>query len=331
MSVVAAWRDGLGRVRRAPWLVAGVWLSTVLVALPLALALRGMLAAHLGSSLAADTAADGLNFDWWNEFLSQAAGLGQSFLPGILGFAAVLQNLSGVADAEALSTPIGLAVAAYLVASAFLAGGILDRLARDRVTGSRGFFAACGVFFFRFVRLWIVAYLVYYLLFTTLHPWIFGTVYEAWTRNLTVERTAFFCRLLLYIVFGALVLAINMTFDYAKIRAVVEDRRSMLGALGAGLRFVRRNPGGTLGLYLMNLALFLLVILAYAAAAPGAWSSWLAFLVGQLYIVLRVVVRLQFASSQIAFFQGRLAHAGYVAAPAPVWPDSPAAEAIRPA
>jgi hypothetical protein len=28
-------------------------------------------------------------------------------------------------------------------------------------------------------------------------------------------------------------------------------------------------------------------------------------------------------------FQGRLAHAGYTAAPPAVWPDSPAAEAIR--
>jgi hypothetical protein len=121
-----------------------------------------------------------------------------------------------------------------------------------------------------------------------------------------------------------------LTLDYAKIRAVVEDRRSMLGALGAGIRFVRRNPGAALGVYLMNLALFLLVLAAYALAAPGAWSSWLALFVGQLYIVLRVVVRLQFASSQIALFQGRLAHAGYVTAPAPAWPDSPAAEAIRP-
>jgi hypothetical protein len=41
-------------------------------------------------------------------------------------------------------------------------------------------------------------------------------------------------------------------------------------------------------------------------------------------------VRLQFAASQTALFQGRLAHAGYVARPIPAWPDSPAAEAIGP-
>ena len=37
--------------------------------------------------------------------------------------------------------------------------------------------------------------------------------------------------------------------------------------------------------------------------------------IAQLYIVLRLTVRLGFAASQIALFQGRLAHAGYTARP----------------
>ena len=68
----------------------------------------------------------------------------------------------------------------------------------------------------------------------------------------------------------------------------------------------------------------------YFLVAPGGNSNLLAFAIGQIYIVLRVVVRLQFAASQTALFQGRLAHAGYVARPVPKWPDSPAAEAIGP-
>jgi hypothetical protein len=71
----------------------------------------------------------------------------------------------------------------------------------------------------------------------------------------------------------------------------------------------------------------------YSLAAPGASGGMVAVIalfIGQLYIVLRVIVRLTFAASQIALFQGRLAHAGYTAAPVATWPDSPAAEAIRP-
>jgi hypothetical protein len=37
-------------------------------------------------------------------------------------------------------------------------------------------------------------------------------------------------------------------------------------------------------------------------------------------------VKLAFWSSETALFQSRLAHAGYVARPAEVWPESPAAD-----
>ena len=45
MSALRAFRDGIGRVNAAPMLVIGVTLVTLLVALPLSLALRGMLEA----------------------------------------------------------------------------------------------------------------------------------------------------------------------------------------------------------------------------------------------------------------------------------------------
>jgi hypothetical protein len=134
----------------------------------------------------------------------------------------------------------------------------------------------------------------------------------------------------LYAVFVAPLLLANLVFDYAKIRAVVEDRRSMIGALMAGWRFVRRNPGAAIALYLLDAMVFLAVIGIYYLIAPGAAQNTLAFAIGQLYIVLRVIVRLQFVASQVALFQGRLAHAGYVARPVPRWPDSPAAEALGP-
>jgi hypothetical protein len=78
--------------------------------------------------------------------------------------------------------------------------------------------------------------------------------------------------------------------------------------------------------------LFLIVIGAYAVFAPGAGaagvSMWGAFLISQLYIAARLWVKLAFWGSATALFQERLAHAGYVARPEPVWPDSPAADAI---
>lgn len=333
MKVLAAFTDGVGRVARAPALVAGLWLVTLLIAWPLALVLRGMLQQHLGASLAAETAASGVNFDWWNEFLAQAAGIGQTFVPAILGFAAVLRNLSSLADAQAVPTAIASAIGAAIVLSVFFMGGVLDRLARDRRIGGYGFFAACGTYFFRFLRLGIIAAAVYWALFTWFHHWLFDHLFTEHTRDVTVERTAVMWRAAFYLVFGLGVLTVNVWFDYAKIRMVVEDRRSAIGALTSASRFIVRQPGVVFGLYFLNTLVFLVVIALYALAAPGTaggTAAWIGLFIGQVYIVLRVVVRLMFAASQIALFQSRLAHAGYTSAPIPMWPDSAAAEAIRP-
>jgi hypothetical protein len=329
-TVLAAFVDGLMRVKRAPWLVIGLWLATVLVALPFAMMLRALIGDHLGSSLAAQSAADSVNYDWWNEFLAQTSGIGLSFVPAILGFAAVMKNLSTIADTTGLPGVIAIAVSAHMIASLFLIGGVLDRLARDRAIGAGAFFSACGVYAVRFFRLAIIATAVYWVLFVPYHDWLFNALYPALIEDLTVERTAFAYRVILYVAFLIPLLFVNLIFDYAKVRAVVEDRRSMLGALVAGWRFVRRHPAGAAALYALDALLFLLVIGLYYLIAPSASQNTAAFAIGQLYIVLRVIVRLQFAASEIALFQGRLAHAGYVARPIPRWPDSPAAQAVGP-
>ncbi|MGH9172858.1 MAG: hypothetical protein ACRD1H_00805, partial [Vicinamibacterales bacterium] len=198
MTIFEAWNDGWRRALGAPWMVVGLWLMTLLLALPLAMTLRGMLAEHLGSSLAAGPAASTVNLDWWNEFLAQAAGIGQTFVPAILGFAAVIKNLSSLADAQSLPTVIASVITAHLVISVFLLGGVLDRLARGRTTGSYGFFAACGVFFFRFLRLGALAAVVYWVLFTRVHPLLFDRLFARLTHDVTVERTAFAYRVALY-------------------------------------------------------------------------------------------------------------------------------------
>jgi hypothetical protein len=332
-TAVQAWRDGVRRVARAPGIVVGVWLLTTAISLPLALSLRGELMNHLGTSLAAESAAQGVNYEWMQEFADQSTGLGTTFRPTVIGFAAVLDNLSAFMDAVSRPVVVTGAAAAYVIVWLFLAGGIIDRYARDRTTGMHGFFAASGGFFFRFVRLAIVMAVVYGLLFGSLHPWLFDRLYTRLTRNVNVERTAFLIRASLYLVFGLLLAAANLVFDYAKVRAVVEDRRSAVGAVTAAVRFVRQHTAVALGVYAINVIAFALTLAVYALLAPRAggagWTMWVGFAIGQLYVVLRLCVKLFFWASETSLFQSRLAHAGYVAAPAPVWPDSPMAEALR--
>jgi hypothetical protein len=332
MRPVDALRDGIGRVNRAPVVLACVCLVTLLSALPFSMMMRDALQAHLGNSMVAEQVARGVHVQWWGEFTSQAGTLGKTFRPSIIGFAAVLDNLSAFADAEERSAPLLWLGACYLLLWLFLAGGVLDRYARARPTRSYEFFMACGVYFVRFLRLAPFIALAYYVLFAVVHPLLIDRLFAELTRDVTVERTAFVVRLALYAMFGLLLVLVSVVFDYAKVRAVVEDRRSMIGAIAAGARFARRNAAAVAMLYLLTGCLFIALLLVYAIAAPGAGSAgggvWLGVAIGQLYLLGRLWIRLVFFASETALFQGRLAHAGYIAGAPAVRPEPPIVEQI---
>jgi hypothetical protein len=311
----------------------GMLALSLALAVPIALVLRTMIAGHLGSSLAAERALSGVNWDWWQEFSSQATGVGATFAPTVIGFAAVLANLSDLLDNRPLAMILAGVISAWLVAWTFLSGGILDRYARNRRVGAAGFFMASGVHGFRLLRLGVLALIGYAVLFGALHPALFDALFAWLTRSMTVERTTFLVRLLLYAAFGTVLVLANLVFDYARIRLVVEDRHSAFGALLAGMRFIRRCPRHVASLYALNTLGFLAVIAAYAAVAPGAGRggvmAWATLVLGQAFVLARIAVKLQFYASQTALFQDSLAHAGYVARPPAEWPESPAAEVLR--
>jgi hypothetical protein len=137
----------------------------------------------------------------------------------------------------------------------------------------------------------------------------------------------------LYLVFGGLLVLVSLVFDYARVRIVVEDRRSAFGAIAASMRFLRRHAWQVLFLYALNTAAFVVAAAVYALVAPSAGGVglglWLGLFISQLWIFVRIGLKLLFYSSAVSLFQGELAHADYAATAIPEWPESPAAEALR--
>jgi hypothetical protein len=212
----------------------------------------------------------------------------------------------GSAAAGGLSNLVSDAI--WLVLWSFLLGGVVDRVARNRATRAVGFFAACGAHAGPLLRLGSMELAIDLGVFLLLAPRI-GS--RASGRAL--------CLLL--------VVATGLVVHYARIRLVVEDRRSAIGAILAGARFVRRHPAGALTLYLLFNAL-LVVPYLLIAGRPALDGGWLLLAAGELLMAVQVFLALASLACGTALFQSRLAQASYTGAPQRVWPESPAAEAI---
>jgi hypothetical protein len=191
---------------------------------------------------------------------------------------------------------------------AFLTGGILDRYARARPTRSRGFFGACGAHFGAMLRLAGAVLL------------IVGLVHLAMGRefpNDYVHMAAF-----------GLALLVVLVLTLAQVRIAVEDRRSALGALLAGGRFVVRNPG-VIGLYALFVAAAMGAMLGFERIEhAAAVSESIVGLAAEVTSAIECFLALAWLATAVSLFQSRLAHAGYTAGPPLTWPESPAAEAI---
>lgn len=195
--------------------------------------------------------------------------------------------------------------AGYLWFWILLSGGVVDRLARGRRVGSAAFFTACGAHVWSLSRLAVLASV---------------TCGLAWMATRTLPDVVF-------LTIAALVL---ITTDAARVRIVVEDRRSAIAGWLAGIRFVRRRAIRTAALWGLHLAVLVGAAWGLDAIGPvtAAGSGWLATLVAAASLLAGVWLRLATMASMVAFFQGDLAHAQYSATPLPIWPDSPSAEAM---
>jgi hypothetical protein len=179
---------------------------------------------------------------------------------------------------------------------------VIDRYARNRPTRAHGFFAACGGHFLPLVRLAILPLVV--------------------ACGLMILQPGF-------VAGSAVVLVVDVVMQFARIRLVVEDRRSALGAVLAGIRFIRRNFVSVAILWMVYGLLHVALGRASNWLTTSPASPWIARAIDEAFFALSLWQATLFPyATGVALFQSRLAHAGYTAAPPAVWPESASAEAI---
>ncbi len=258
----------------------------------------GLFAVSIVLELALSSAGSGLE----THFLNGGRSVdGQTLTFAVIALGGPLATVSASIDQRVVSPLRAAPAIANLVVWLFLWGGALDRLARARRIGSSAFFAACGGYLGRLTRLALPFGLAYMVAARLAHP-------PTYLSALAIA-------------------ALNIVAEFAWTRTIVEDRRSALGAIMASFRFIRRRLIPVLGVYALNVAAMgLLAVFWSALAVSPSMPFWPLMLTA---LVIPLIVRLALAAGNITLFQRALAHAEYTSAPLPIWPESPAAEAIE--
>lgn len=288
-----------------------LWLVNVVIALPAAAVLADSLRDSIGGSLVDETLREGFDMGWYGEYQSNADGIESTFTPTVVAAGGFFDNIEAWYNGNLFETHpglLGLGILFALSWSLFL-GGVLHRYGEAAGLFRLSEFLSHGAtYFFRFLRLAVLSAVFYYAIYR-FSGWLFRRI-ELATQDVTVEETVF-----AYVVMASglvvfLLTFVNMAFDYAKIATFRENRRSMILASLKGFGFVLGNLGRAMTLYYGLGLAGVAMLFVYYTVAPGAGQSTVlgvlaAFVLGQLYLVAKLVLRLTFYASQMAFFDSR--------------------------
>ena len=312
LSGIQAIRAGLTRAMRSPLILVSLWLAGLLAAVPAGWFIAGEVQKSIGSSHYHESMTRGFDADWFEEYQASAEGLAKTFVPSLIGAGAFYDNLERWLTGRVfrIHPPMLITGLLFALVWIFLLGGIYDRYANpDRSPGPERFFGACAGYYFRFIRLTVLAAVLYYLVYRLLG--LMCERIEALTRESTTESTLISYSLLAWGFIALLLTLTHMWIGFTRAVIVVEERTSVLMAALRGLGYVLFHAGRSLTLYYGILLLSALMLGLYSFVAPGAGQATprtilIGFLVAQLFLLVRLLLRLSLIAGQVALLRANL-------------------------
>ena len=199
-----------------------------------------------------------------------------------------------------------LAAVLYLLLAVFLNGGIIGCLNRPEVkTTLADFFHDCGLYFWRFFRLFILSIPVY-LAFLGIFFQLIKAFLEIFNRRAATEWPALIISNLRFLTLLLLLTMVAMFFDYVKIGLVTRGRKKVLKETWLTLKFIWRRFFKAWGLYLLAGLIFVALTLFYLEIARLLPKNrpllvLLVFLWQQIYILCRQWSKVLFFASELEF------------------------------
>jgi len=270
--------------RRNPGLCIGLLAINLLTGMLLTIPFYRELIFQLGNSLFGRTLLEGFSLTWLAEFR-----LNNELFERTMG---------------SIILPVAII---YIFLWSVLSGGILELF----ITGSDGsrfrrFLTGVSRYFFPFLRLTVISSILYLLIY-----WLLEI--EAWSRiEIILEEspysrlaTIFSVCITLFTI--AALLFIDMIFDYARIRRVIDGFPSVTLAILGSLKFCFGNLKETLMLYASLLLLSGILILIYLIIynlIPQNSLSWIItlFLIQESFMLVRIFIRVATYSCQMHYY-----------------------------
>ena len=251
--------------------------------------------------------------------------LADDFLEGFSIDAFVDVSLHVGAELKALGfAAAGLGVL-YLLLNVFLAGGIVATLTLDHRVSLHRFLAGASRFFSRYLRLFLTFAVTVGAVVAGygagLQPYL-----DELAEAATTDRDAFLFKALGVVILLFVVSLIVMVFDYAKVRTVVDRRKSMVVCAWSAMSFSVRRFWRCFRLFYLNL-LIVVVLMALLAVVGNQFSNATMgsmiglFAVQQVFILWRIWMKLSFFASALAMYDSNVSGE---AKPGSVAPTSPA-------
>ena len=273
MVTLKALTAGVRSTNRSFLMIVLLYAINFLIAAILAWGFHSVLARTIGDSMSLEHLVKDFDYTVYSDFMFKYGG-----------------------RITALLSQISWLIFFYLLLNTLLGGGTIAVLKNsDEPFSLRAFFENCGIFFFRFFRLFLIfgalLFLVGFITFAA-----FGFIYSALTAGAVSEVGPFSLAIVLFFLFLFVVMLVVVMADYAKVATVVNDARSMFRTAWQAIKFVFRHFLSTVG-FQLSIVFFLLVAIAVyllledniAMATP--FAILVMFLIQQVSVGFKVWTR----------------------------------------
>jgi hypothetical protein len=273
MTIITAIQNSARKLNRLRRMVALYWFFHSLMAMVAALALMGVVVPALAHS------------SYTTELLRQ---FDMAWLMEITRF--------NRAVAGSVIAVVLMSVFIAMLGAVYLSGGAVRFLVREQWGYHIGdFHEGCGLLFWRYLRLMLYS-LFFYGIVMAINGILAKVISKVWGEGMEAAPAtmAGWGRTVLLVLLLGLV---GTAMDYAKVRLAVDGSRKSLRAAFGSFFLVLRNPGRTMGTWLvlsLFWALFLAIYLPVANAVQAATMSSILLLIvwQQVYVLCRVWLRM---------------------------------------